>query len=101
MASSTSLLSSTEHTSSGGRSRHQTEWGNLAMRTSEEPTDCPIVSKITHRYVPDSPIESDRIMRLPAGVPEGARKPAEEYENNKELIIEKERDIRGVSSHIH
>ena len=77
------------------------EWGKLTMRTSEEPTDCPIVSKITHRYVPDSPIESDRIMRLPAGVPEGARKPAEEYENNKELIIEKERDIRGVSSHIH
>ncbi|WJZ88071.1 hypothetical protein VitviT2T_007403 [Vitis vinifera] len=59
------------------------EWGNLAMRTSEEPTDCPIVSKITHRYVPDSPIESDRIMRLPAGVPEGARKPAEEMTDSE------------------
>ena len=42
----------------------------------------------------DSPIESDRIMKLPVGVPEGAEKPTEEYENNKELIIEKERDIR-------
>ena len=30
------------------------EWGNLAMRTGEESTDCPNVSKITHRYVPDS-----------------------------------------------
>ncbi|RVW86233.1 Serine/threonine-protein phosphatase 7 long form-like [Vitis vinifera] len=72
------------------------EWGNSAKRASEEPTDCPI----THRYVPDSPIESDRIMKLPVGVPEGAEKPAEEYENNKELIIEKERDVRGVSSHL-
>ena len=43
----------------------------------------------------DSPIESDRIMKLPVEVPEGAEKPAEEYENNKELIIEKERDVRG------
>ena len=42
----------------------------------------------------DSPIESDRIMKLPVEVPEGAEKPAEEYENNKELIIEKERDIK-------
>ena len=42
----------------------------------------------------DSPIESDRIMKLPVGVPEGAEKPVEEYENNKKLIIEQERDIR-------
>ncbi|RVX07931.1 hypothetical protein CK203_014698 [Vitis vinifera] len=42
----------------------------------------------------DSPIESDRIMKLPVEVLEGAEKPAEEYENNKELIIEKERDIK-------
>nr|CAN74626.1 hypothetical protein VITISV_037485 [Vitis vinifera] len=51
---STSLLSSTEHTSRGGRSGYQMEWGNLAMRIGEESTDCPNVSKITHRYVPDS-----------------------------------------------
>ena len=42
----------------------------------------------------DSLIESDRIMKLPVGVPEGAEKPVEEYENNKKLIIEKEIDIR-------
>ena len=42
----------------------------------------------------DSLTETDRIMELPVEVPEGAEKPAEEYENNKELIIEKERDIK-------
>ena len=31
----------------GGGSRYQKEWGNLAMRANEEPTDCPNVSKIT------------------------------------------------------
>ena len=37
----------------GSKSRYQKGWGNLTMRASEEPTDCLIVSKITHSYVPD------------------------------------------------
>ncbi|XP_034705824.1 uncharacterized protein LOC117929600 isoform X5 [Vitis riparia] len=42
----------------------------------------------------DSPTESDKAMELPEEVPEGAEKAAEEHENIKELIIEKERDIK-------
>eukprot|EP00261_Vitis_vinifera_P039243 XP_019080486.1 PREDICTED: golgin subfamily B member 1 isoform X3 [Vitis vinifera] len=42
----------------------------------------------------DSPTESDKAMELSEEVPEGAEKAAEERENIKELIIEKERDIK-------
>ncbi|RVX08923.1 Retrovirus-related Pol polyprotein from transposon RE2 [Vitis vinifera] len=43
----------------------------------------------------DSPVESDKVMELTEEVPEGAEKAAER-ENIKELIIEKERDIKEL-----